>query len=456
MKRNDIATVLSIETLPSQIKAAGWIRTMRSSRNRCFIELNDGSCLHNLQIIAERDAMTDYDDIAALKTGSAVVCEGVLRESPARGQRVELAAQSVLCCGGADNSYPLQKKRHSLEFLRQIPHLRPRTNTIGAVMRVRSVLAQRIHRFFEDRGFVYVNTPVITASDCEGAGELFQVTTRSEADFEKNKDDYQNDFFKQKAYLTVSGQLEGEIYATALSKVYTFGPTFRAENSHTSRHLSEFWMVEPEVAFCTLSEIMDLAEEFLSALIAAALEKCLQDLSFFNQRIDTGLLDRLRTILRNGFSRLSYDEAVTLLSKNNDNFDTPVAWGDDLQTEHERFLTEKLSSCVIVYNYPAAIKPFYMKQNEDGVTVGAMDMLVPGIGELMGGSEREYRYTHLRNAMESAGISLSEYEWYLDLRRYGSVPHSGFGLGFERLVQFITGMKNIRDVIPFPRYPGSI
>ena len=437
----------------------GWVRTRRDAKGFSFIEINDGSCLENLQVVADA-ALPNYSaDISKLTTGSAVRCEGMLRASPGGKQAVELQASSVRVYSFAPADYPLQKKHHSFEFLRQIAHLRPRTNSLGAVARMRSSLAFAIHRFFQERGFAYVHTPIITTSDCEGAGEMFKVTALDLANVPKNNAgavDFTKDFFGKQAALTVSGQLEGEIYAMALGRIYTFGPTFRAENSNTARHLAEFWMVEPEAAFFDLADDMDLAEDFVRYLVKHALEKNGKDVEFFNSRIDTSLIATLENIARNDFERLSYSEAIKILEKSNDVFEFKAAFGIDLQSEHERHLTETVfKKPVIVFDYPREIKAFYMKANDDGKTVRAMDVLVPRIGELIGGSEREDRYEELRGRIAKQGLDEKDYWWYLDLRKYGGAPHAGFGLGFERLMLLVTGMQNIRDVIPFPRYPGS-
>lgn len=458
MRREEIKEILAIEEFNKTVSLAGWVRTKRDGKGFSFLEINDGSCFGNIQVIAD-DTLSNYSEIKNLTTGSSIRITGTAVASPAKGQKIEIQATEVIIYGKTPSDYPLQKKRHSLEFLRSIAHLRPRTNTIGAVTRVRSVLAQAVHRFYADRGFFYIHTPIITASDCEGAGEMFRVTTLNMDNLPKNEEgavSYQKDFFGKEAHLTVSGQLEGEIFATALSKIYTFGPTFRAENSNTPRHLAEFWMIEPEVAFNTIVENMDLAEDFVKYLVSAVMTECAEDLAFFNKRIEPTLLETLTNITSNSFERITYSDAIDILVKNNDSFDYTVSWGVDLQTEHERYLTEThFKKPVIVYNYPKTIKPFYMKVNDDGKTVGAMDVLVPGIGELIGGSEREYRYDVLRERMKELDLPEEEYWWYLDLRKFGTVPHAGFGLGFERMVLLATGMKNIRDVIPFPRFPGN-
>jgi len=437
----------------------GWVRTRRDAKEFSFIEINDGSCMENLQVIAAGALPNFTADVLKLTTGSAVRVEGALRTSPGGKQALEAHASALQVYSFAPADYPLQKKHHSFEFLREIAHLRPRTNSIGAVARMRSSLAMAIHCFFQERGFAYVHTPIITTSDCEGAGEMFRVTTLDLANSPKNQDgavDYARDFFGKSASLTVSGQLEGEIYAMALGRIYTFGPTFRAENSNTARHLAEFWMIEPEAAFFSLIDDMDLAEEFVRYLAKHALEKNRADVDFFNSRIDTSLTAVLENIANNGFERMSYTEAIKVLEKNTAGFEYPVSWGIDLQSEHERYLTETVfKKPVIVYDYPKEIKAFYMKLNDDEKTVRAMDVLVPRIGELIGGSEREDRYDALRGRIIGQGLSEKDYWWYLDLRKYGGAPHAGFGLGFERLMLLTTGMQNIRDVIPFPRYPQS-
>ncbi len=440
------------------IRVQGWVRTVRKGKGVAFLEVNDGSCLANLQIVIGGDH-PQLEDMRALTTGSAVDVVGPLVASPARGQRVELHAERVEVVGRAAPDYPLQKKRHGFEFLRTIAHLRVRTNTFGAVFRVRSVLAQATHEFFARRGFVYVHTPIITASDTEGAGELFRVTTLDLDDPPRDASghvDYGHDFFGRAAYLTVSGQLGAEAMAIGLSDVYTFGPTFRAENSNTPRHAAEFWMIEPEVSFCDLHGDCDLAEAYVRELIQCVLERCEDDLAFFDKRIAPGLLARLRHVADSGFARMSYGEAIAALEGSGESFEFPVRWGANLQAEHERWLTEHhVGRPVFVTDYPKAIKAFYMRRNDDGRTVAAMDLLVPGVGELIGGSQREERADVLEVAIAEAGLDPEAYRWYLDLRRYGTVPHAGFGLGFERMVMYVTGMANIRDVIPFPRTPRS-
>ncbi len=459
MNRVQIAKILKSQASDKIICAKGWVRTKRSSKGFSFLEVNDGSCLKNLQIIVDETLPNYNDEIIKLTTGSSVIVEGVLVDSPGKGQTVEMQAKKIDIPGFATEDYPLQKKRHSFEFLREIAHLRPRTNAIGAVSRVRSSLSYATHTFFQEKGFLYVHTPIITGSDCEGAGEMFRV---SSLDFEKlpkdekGKVDFASDFFGRQAMLTVSGQLEGEIFATAMSNIYTFGPTFRAENSNTPRHLAEFWMIEPEIAFADINDDMDLGEEFIKFLAQWALDKNSDDIEFFNLRVDKTVIEVLQNIAQNEFERLSYEDAVKILAKNNSNFEFKVEWGVDIQTEHERFLAEHVfKKPVIVYNYPNEIKAFYMKLNDDGKTVRAMDILVPRIGELIGGSEREDRYDVLLNRIRENGLDEKDYWWYLDLRKFGSVPHAGFGLGFERLLLLATGMKNIRDVIPFPRHPGN-
>ena len=455
------------EAIGREAVVEGWVRTRRDSKaGFSFIEINDGSSLGNLQVIADKQ-LPNYDEqIKTLSVGSSVRVAGTIQESPAKGQATELHATAVELIGDADPaSYPLQKKRHSFEFLRTIAHLRPRTNTFGAVARVRNALCRAIHEFFQQEGFLYIHTPIITASDCEGAGEMFRVTTLDpckttaagpETEGTTPAERAARDFFGRPTYLTVSGQLEAEVYATSLGKVYTFGPTFRAENSNTSRHLAEFWMVEPEMAFFELDDNMELAERFIKHLVREVLASCEEDMQFFNLRIDSSLLETLEQVAEADFQRLSYSEAVEVLERSGEKFEFPIAWGRDLQSEHERYLTEKhFGRPVVLYDYPATIKPFYMRLNDDGRTVRAMDVLVPRVGEIIGGSQREERYDVLLERMQQQGLNPDDYWWYLDLRRYGTVPHSGFGLGLERMVQFVTGMANIRDVIPFPRTPGS-
>jgi len=441
-----------------KIKIQGWVRTKRELKEFTFIEVNDGSSLANLQVVLNQDLPNYETIIKKLNTGSSLTVEGILVESPAKGQRIELNANIIEVFGDCDpETYPLQKKRHSFEFLRTIGHLRGRTNTIGAVMRVRNACANAIHQFFQNKGFLWVHTPIITASDCEGAGELFTVSNLNFEEILAKKTatiDYKNDFFGRQAFLTVSGQLEAEIMAMAFENVYTFGPTFRAENSNTSRHLAEFWMVEPEMAFCVIEGDQNLAEEFLKYVFKYVLDNCPEDLEFFHQRINNSVLDNAQNIIDNEFARITYTEAIKLLEKSTQNFEYKVEWGIDLQSEHERYLAEKLfKKPVIVTNYPKDIKAFYMRLNDDQKTVAAMDILAPNIGEIIGGSQREERLDILESRIAQLNINSESLWWYLDLRRYGTVPHAGFGLGFERLVQFMTGMENIRDVIPFPRTP---
>lgn len=438
----------------------GWVRTKRELKGFAFIEVNDGSSLANLQVVVNSELLNYEALLKQLNTGASVEVTGVLVPSQGKGQRIELKAQTVKVYGEADpETYPLQKKRHSFEFLRTIGHLRSRTNSFGAVFRVRNACANAIHQFFQERGFLWVHTPIITKSDCEGAGELFTVTSLDLKQVPRTKTqdvDYTQDFFGGPAYLTVSGQLEAEIMAMAFSNVYTFGPTFRAENSNTSRHLAEFWMVEPEMAFCDLQGNMDLAEAFLKHVFKFVLEACPEDMEFFNQRIDNSVLATADNIINNEFERITYTEAIALLEKADCPFEYPVSWGLDLQSEHERYLAEQLfKKPVIVTDYPVEIKAFYMRLNDDEKTVRAMDILAPKIGEIIGGSQREERLEILERRILNQGLKPEDLWWYLDLRRYGTVPHAGFGLGFERLVQFMTGMGNIRDVIPFPRTPLS-
>ena len=440
------------------ILVQGWVRTRRDAKTFSFIELNDGSCLKNIQVIAA-NTLANYAAVQHLTTGASVSIRGKLVASQGANQKWEIAAESVEIIGTADETYPLQKKGHTPEFLREISHLRPRSNLFGAVFRVRSRLAYAVHQFYQERGFVYVHTPIITSSDCEGAGEMFRVTT---LDVEKpprapdGRVDATKDFFARATYLTVSGQLEAEAFACALGKVYTFGPTFRAENSNTSRHANEFWMIEPEVAFCDLAGNMDLAEAFVKHLIRDIRTHCAEDLELFAKFVDKELLARLDFVLERPFQRISYTDAVELLTQSGHPFEYPVEYGTNLQSEHERWLTEKHIKCpVTVFNYPKEIKPFYMRLNDDGKTVTAMDVLVPGIGEIVGGSQREERLDVLEANMRRHGLNPKDYSWYLDLRRYGTVPHAGFGLGFERMLMFVTGVPNIRDVIPFARTPGN-
>jgi len=452
-----IKNILNCESPSDSVEVYGWTRTRRSNKSFSFIEINDGSCLKNLQVVAQ-SSLENYGQIEEIGTGTSIRVIGKLVESQGQGQRWEIQATSIEVVGECPNDYPLQKKGHSIEFLREIAHLRPRTNLFGSVFRVRSKMAFAIHRFFQDRDFHYIHTPIITASDCEGAGEMFRVTTVDP--YKPQKDgkapDPATDFFKRPSFLTVSGQLEAEIFATSLSRVYTFGPTFRAENSNTARHASEFWMIEPEIAFCDLKGDMDLAEEFIKFLVNDALENCYDELELFNRFVDKGLLERLEKIRTTPFQRVSYTEAVEILLNSGVSFEYPVEYGANLQSEHERYLTEKhFGTPVTVYNYPKEIKPFYMRLNDDDKTVAAMDLLVPGIGEVIGGSQREERLSVLEANMQRHHLDPKDYWWYAELRKYGSVPHSGFGLGFERLLMLITGVNNIRDVIPFARTPGN-
>ena len=460
MDKRTVKQALHLDGVGHEVRLQGWIRTRRDSKGGfSFLELNDGSCMANIQVIADADLSNYESEIKKLTAGCSVTVDGIIKESGGKGQSTEVQAGSVTVHGWADpDEFPLQKKRHSFEKLREWAHLRPRTNTFGAVARVRNQICNSIHQFFQEDGFLYVHTPIITASDCEGAGEMFRVTT---LDMEQppKKDgrvDYSLDFFDRPSYLTVSGQLEAEIYATALGKVYTFSPTFRAENSNTSRHLAEFWMIEPEMAFFDLHDNMVLAEAFLKRIFNDVVECCTEDMEFFNKRIDDTILSTLSGITGSDFARVEYTEAVEILEKSDQTFEFPVSWGTDLQSEHERFLTEQyFKSPTIVYNYPRTIKPFYMRLNDDEKTVAAMDVLVPKVGEIIGGSQREERLDILDTRMRDQELDPADYWWYRDLRKFGTVPHSGFGLGLERVVQFVTGMTNIRDVIPFPRTPGN-
>ena len=444
------------EALSGQtVSVGGWVRTIRDLKGFGFIELNDGSCFRNLQVVMEAEALSNYKDIAAQNVGAALIVTGVVTLTPDAKQPLELKATEIAVEGISTPDYPLQKKRHTLEYLRTMTHLRPRTNTFQAVFRVRSLAAYAIHQFFQERGFVYVHTPLITGSDCEGAGEMFQVTTLNLNNVpltEDGKVDYTKDFFNKPTNLTVSGQLNGETYAMAFRNIYTFGPTFRAENSNTTRHAAEFWMIEPEIAFADLSDDMRLAEDMIKYIISYVLENAPEEMNFFNQFVDKGLLERLHHVMTSDFGHVTYTEAIALLEPRNDQFEYPVHWGSDLQTEHERYLTEVVfQRPVFVTDYPKEIKAFYMKLNPDGKTVAAMDCLVPGIGEIIGGSQREDDLETLRNRMHELGLKEEDYGFYLDLRKYGSARHAGFGLGFERCVMYLTGMGNIRDVIPFPR-----
>ncbi|KKD35680.1 asparagine--tRNA ligase [Limnoraphis robusta] len=461
MTTRRIAEILRSGEPDEVVTVQGWVRTKREFKEFAFAEVNDGSAMANLQVVLNADLENYQDILKQLNTGASIEIVGTLVESPAKGQRLELKANSVMIYGDADpQTYVLQKKRHSFEFLRTIAHLRPRTNTYGAIFRVRNACSAAVHQFFQERGFLWIHTPIITASDCEGAGEMFGVTNLDLKNLpltESKEVDFSKDFFGKPSFLTVSGQLQAEIMAMAFGNVYTFGPTFRAENSNTSRHLAEFWMIEPEMAFCDLEGDMDLAESFLKYIFKFVLEKCPEDMEFFNERIDKSVLETADNIINNQFERLTYTEAIKLLEKADKTFEFPVSWGLDLQSEHERYLAEDLfKKPVIVTDYPKDIKAFYMRLNEDGKTVRAMDVLAPKIGEIIGGSQREERLDVLENRMAEMDVNSEELWWYLDLRKYGTVPHAGFGLGFERVVQFMTGMANIRDVIPFPRTPMSI
>lgn len=459
--RTPVVDCLKEEYIGKRIRLCGWVRTRRDSKGGfSFLSINDGSTFDSVQVLAESKLANYETEVLKLGIGSSVEIVGEVVASPGKEQATEIKAESVNVYGFADPAtYPLQKKGTSFEFLRTIAHLRPRTNTFGAVARVRNQICNSIHNFFQSRGFVYVHTPIITGSDCEGAGQMFKVTTLDFDNIPRTEDgkvDFEQDFFGKPTNLTVSGQLEGEIYATALTNVYTFGPTFRAENSNTSRHLSEFWMVEPEMSFCDLEGNMQCAEDFLKTIFSDVLSKCAVDMKFFNERIDKTTIETLRGIVDSAFERITYTEAVDILLKCGENFEYPVSWGIDLQSEHERYLTEKkFKKPVIVCDYPKDIKAFYMRLNEDGKTVRAMDVLVPKVGEIIGGSQREERLDVLEKRMTDCDLHPADYWWYLDLRRYGTVPHAGFGLGLERTVQFVTGMGNIRDVIPFPRAPKT-
>ena len=453
-----IAQLLS-QTPGVEVVAKGWVRTKRGNKNVAFIALNDGSTVNNIQVVCDA-ALFPEEQLKNITTGACIAVKGDLVESMGKGQSVEIQAKEIEIYGTADvETYPLQKKGHSMEFLREIAHLRPRTNTFGCVLRIRHAMAFAIHKYFNDRGFCYLHTPLITASDCEGAGAMFQVTTMDLNNIPKTETgevDFSNDFFGRQTALTVSGQLEGELGAMALGQIYTFGPTFRAENSNTPRHLAEFWMVEPEMAFFEIEDNMDLAEDFIKYCVKYALDNCMDDLKFLNDMFDKELISRLESVISTEFVRLSYTEGVDILLKSGEKFEFPVSWGVDLQSEHERYLVEKhFKKPVILTDYPKDIKAFYMKQNEDGKTVRAMDVLFPKIGEIIGGSQREESYEKLQARIEELGMDTTNLWWYMDTRRFGSAPHSGFGLGFERLLLFVTGMQNIRDVIPFPRTPKS-
>ena len=458
MQRSKIKDLLSREQAGGEVLVQGWVKTRRSSKNVAFIQISDGSTLADLQVVVD-ESLPAYKIVDSLNTGCSVSILGALTESLGKGQKYEVQATSIEVLGQADpETYPLQKKRHTPEFLREIAHLRPRTNTFGAMARIRNNMSQYIHGYFQSRGYLFIQAPMITASDAEGAGEMFRVTTLNLDDLPMKDGAVNNeeDFFGKPAFLTVSGQLEAEIFALGMSDVYTFGPTFRAENSNTSRHLAEFWMVEPEVAFCDLDGLAELAEDFLKHIFSEVLENCGEDMGFFNRWYKDDAISTLEGIVSSNFERLTYTEAVDILIKSGESFEYPVAWGLDLQSEHERYLTEKrVGRPVIVTDYPTEIKAFYMRENDDGKTVRALDVLVPGIGEIIGGSQREERGDVLLERLRKAGLPEEAYWWYLDLRKYGTVPHSGFGLGFERTVQFVTGVPNIRDVSPFPRTPKN-
>jgi len=462
MDKISVSDARRVEAVGKHVRLQGWVRTRRDSKGGfSFIELNDGSCQGNVQVVAPGE-LSNYESVVKhIHTGASVIIDGEVKASPAKGQATEVLASNVVLVGDADpETYQLQKKGHTFEFLRGIAHLRPRTNTFGAIARLRNQICKSIHDFYQEQGFLYVHTPIITASDCEGAGSLFRVSTIDPDSPPKSegKVDYTRDFFGKPAFLTVSGQLQAETFACALGKVYTFGPTFRAENSNTPRHLAEFWMVEPEMAFFDLTDNMDLAEAFIKRIIADALARCPEDMQFFNDKIDPDkqLLTRLDNVLKTPFRRLPYTEAVEILLATGKTWEYPVSWGVDLQSEHERYLAEvHFKGPVILYDYPRTLKPFYMRCNDDGKTVRAMDVLVPGVGEIIGGSQREERLDILEGRMREQGLHPEGYQWYLDLRRYGTVPHAGFGLGLERTVLFLSGMANIRDVIPFPRTPGN-
>ena len=459
MKRIKVKTLLSNPVIGSDVLVKGWVRTKRGNKNILFIALNDGSTINNIQVVVEA-ASFDETLLKDISTGACIAVNGKLVESQGQGQSIEITASAIELYGKSDaETYPLQKKGHSMEFLRENAHLRFRTNTFGAVFRIRHAMAFAIHKYFNDKGFFYLHTPIITGSDAEGAGEMFQVTTMDFKNMPRNNDgsiDYSNDFFGKQTNLTVSGQLEGELGALSLGDIYTFGPTFRAENSNTPRHLAEFWMIEPEMAFYDLADNMDLAEDFVKYLIRYALENCHEDLEFLNNMIDKALLERLKFVVENDFKRLTYTEAVAILTSSGKKWEYQVGWGRDLQAEHERYLDEEhFKRPVILTDYPKEIKAFYMKQNDDGKTVRAMDVLFPGIGEIIGGSQREEQYERLLSRIKELKLQEKDFWWYLETRKFGSAPHSGFGLGFERLILFVTGMSNIRDVIPFPRTPKS-
>lgn len=458
MKHTAIKDVLQMKTFDEEVTICGWVRTRRDSKKFSFVEMNDGTCFSSIQVITDA-AIETYQNVLDASTGSSLVVTGILKESPGKGQKVEIQATKVELLGVADSDYPLQKKRHSREFLRTIAHLRTRTNTFGAVFRVRHAASFAVHQFFHERGFIHLHTPIITASDCEGAGQMFRVSTLDPDNIPRTENkqvDYSQDFFGEETSLTVSGQLEAELFASAMSKVYTFGPTFRAENSNTPRHLAEFWMIEPEVAFCDLAGDMDLAEEFIRYVIEYVLKNCEEDMQFFNKWVEKGIIDSLQSLCKSSFERITYTDAIAALEKANKSFEYPVKWGMDIQTEHERYLTEEyLKKPVFVTDYPRDIKAFYMRLNDDEKTVAAMDLLVPRLGEIIGGSQREERLDVLKSSMKKHDLDEETYSWYMDIRRYGTTPHAGFGLGFERLIMYLTGIENIRDVIPFPRTPGN-
>jgi asparaginyl-tRNA synthetase len=456
-RRVPVRKALNSATSQPDLLVKGWVRTVRVGKGVAFVALNDGSCFASLQVVIEANH-PNFTQISHIGTGACLAVRGELAESQGGGQKWELKANEIEVVGASDESYPLQKKRHSLEYLRSIAHLRPRSNTFGAVFRMRSALSFAVHKFFQERGFIYVQTPIITANDCEGAGEMFRVSTLDplKPPVKDGAVNWSEDFFAEKTGLTVSGQLQGELFATAFSDVYTFGPTFRAENSNTSRHASEFWMIEPEIAFADLSDNCRLGEDFLRYLVSYALEHCREDLEFFNERVEKGLIDKLEALAKAEFHSISYSEAVTQLQKSGQAFEFPVTWGCDLQSEHERYLTEQIfNGPVFVTDYPKQIKAFYMRLNDDRKTVAAMDLLVPRVGEIIGGSQREERLDILQSRMAEQGMRADALQWYLDIRRWGTCPHAGFGLGFERLLMYVTGMENIRDVIPFPRTPGN-
>ncbi len=456
--KNIIINLLKEKPIGKEVIVKGWVKTKRDSKSDfSFIEINDGSSLKSIQIIADNKLKNYKTEILKITTGSSIEVIGKLVKSEGGRQDIEIQANEIKIHGLADSTYPLQKKRHSFEFLREIAHLRPRSNTFGAITRVRSGLSYAIHKFFQERGAFYIHTPIITASDCEGAGELFKITTMDLDKIPKKNGnvDYDQDFFETPVYLTVSGQLEGEIYASALGDIYTFGPTFRAENSNTPRHLAEFWMVEPEMAFCDLTQNIETATEFIKYLLQYVLENFPDEMAFFNKFIEPGTTELLSHVIEKKFKTLEYTEAIDVLKKSNENFEYPVEWGKNIQAEHEKYLTEKAFNCPIaLINFPKIIKPFYMYVNDDDKTVRGMDILIPRIGEIIGGSQREHRLDVLMKRIKELKLNLDNYQWFIDLRKYGTVPHSGFGLGFERLILFVTGMKNIRDVIPFPRTPG--